>query len=83
METPPPNPWYSVNAQATVISQGNGPFRSPYVGPHSFLPAYELRTTATATLFFAAKHAWYPIPDQQIQLSRVGGKSNLTQNPGW
>ena len=32
---------------------------------------------------FATKHAWYPIPDHQIQLSQVAGKSNLTQNPGW
>jgi hypothetical protein len=30
-----------------------------------------------------AKHAEYPIPDNQIQLSSVGGKSALTQNTGW
>jgi hypothetical protein len=29
------------------------------------------------------KHAEYPIPDNQIQLSTVGGKSTLNQNPGW
>lgn len=29
------------------------------------------------------KHAEYPIPDNQIQLSSVGGKSTLNQNPGW
>src|SRR6516164_1890881 len=46
-EKPPPTPWYSVNAQATVVTQGTIPFRSPYVGQSSFLPAYELRTTAT------------------------------------
>jgi hypothetical protein len=57
-EKAPTTPWYSVNAQATVVSQGNGPFRSPYVGQNSFLPIYELRTTATATLFFAAKLPW-------------------------
>jgi high affinity Mn2+ porin len=57
-EKPPPNPWYSVNAQATVVTQGTIPFRSPYVGQNSFLPAYELRTTATATLFFVAKLPW-------------------------
>ena len=32
---------------------------------------------------FAAKHALYPIPQIQIQLSRVGGQDRLTQNPGW
>jgi hypothetical protein len=31
----------------------------------------------------ATKHALYPIPDNQIQLSRASGKSNLAQNPGW
>jgi high affinity Mn2+ porin len=58
VETLPPNPWYSVNAQATVVTQGNGPFRSPYVGQNSFLPIHELRTTATSTLFFVAKLPW-------------------------
>jgi hypothetical protein len=32
---------------------------------------------------FAAKHAAYPIPDHQIQLSKLNGKSALTQNTGW
>ncbi len=32
---------------------------------------------------FAAKHALFPIPDQQIKLSTVDGTSRLTQNPGW
>jgi hypothetical protein len=32
---------------------------------------------------YSAKHAEYPIPDDQIQLSTVGGKSTLTQNTGW
>ena len=57
-EKPAVNPWYSTHAQATVILQGNGPFRSPYEGTHSFISAYELRTTATVTLFFAAKLPW-------------------------
>jgi hypothetical protein len=30
-----------------------------------------------------AKHLLYPIPAIQIQLSRVGEQSMLTQNPGW
>jgi high affinity Mn2+ porin len=57
-EKPPLNPWYSAHAQATVVLQGYMPFRSPYQGQNSFVPAYELRTTATATLFFAAKLPW-------------------------
>ena len=32
---------------------------------------------------FAARHAWYPIPAIQIELSRVEGEDRLTQNPGW
>jgi hypothetical protein len=32
---------------------------------------------------YTAKHNLYPIPDQQIQLSKNGGSSNLTQNTGW
>lgn len=32
---------------------------------------------------FTANHYLYPIPDLQIQLSKVGGQSRLTQNPGW
>jgi hypothetical protein len=30
-----------------------------------------------------AKHTEYPIPDNQLQLSTVGGKSTLNQNAGW
>jgi high affinity Mn2+ porin len=51
-------PWYTVHGQATVISQGYTPFHAPYTGPNSFLSAYEMRTTATASLFFAAKLPW-------------------------
>jgi high affinity Mn2+ porin len=57
-EKAPPNPWYSAHAQGTVILQGYGPFRSPYQGQNSFPNGHELRTTATATLFFAAKLPW-------------------------
>ena len=32
---------------------------------------------------FVAKHYLFPIPDLQIQLSRVGGTSRLAQNTGW
>ena len=32
---------------------------------------------------FAARHALFPIPAIQIELSRVEGEDRLTQNPGW
>jgi hypothetical protein len=32
---------------------------------------------------FASRHRYYPIPAIQIELSKVGGQSRLTQNPGW
>lgn len=30
-----------------------------------------------------ARHQWYPLPDIQIQLSRVDGEDRLKQNDGW
>jgi high affinity Mn2+ porin len=57
-DKPPAVPWYSVHGQATIITQGYSPFNSPYQGPNSFVSAHELRTTATTTLFFAAKLPW-------------------------
>jgi high affinity Mn2+ porin len=57
-EKPPQDNWYSAHLQATSVIQGYTPFRSPYVGQNSFVSAYESRTTATATLFFAAKMPW-------------------------
>ncbi len=51
-------PWYSVHGQGTIISQGNWPFRSPYVGPNSLLPNLNYRTTETATLFLDAR-VWH------------------------
>jgi hypothetical protein len=32
---------------------------------------------------FSARHFLYPIPDIQIELSRVGGTEMLQQNTGW
>jgi starch-binding outer membrane protein, SusD/RagB family len=32
---------------------------------------------------FIARHLLYPLPGIQIELSKVGGKATLTQNPGW
>lgn len=36
-----------------------------------------------AEAYVKPKYDEYPIPDQQIQLSKSAGKSNLTQNTGW
>ena len=41
------------------------------------------RTYKAFAVPFAAKHLFYPIPQTQIDLSKVGGTSTLTQNPGW
>jgi high affinity Mn2+ porin len=48
---------FSAHGQATVITEWNGPFHSPYLGPHSFLPMHEWATSDTATLFLGA-HCW-------------------------
>jgi len=32
---------------------------------------------------FTQRHLLYPLPNLQIELSKVGGTSRLTQNPGW
>lgn len=32
---------------------------------------------------FVQKHMFYPIPTEQVDLSKVGGKAQLTQNAGW
>src|SRR5438067_273814 len=47
--------WYTVHGQGTVVSQGNWKFRSPYIGPNSFLPILNYRTSETATLFLGAR----------------------------
>lgn len=32
---------------------------------------------------FTTRHSLYPIPNIQIELSKVGSENRLTQNPGW
>jgi hypothetical protein len=32
---------------------------------------------------YAAKHRWFPLPTQQVQLSIVNGEPTLEQNEGW
>jgi hypothetical protein len=41
------------------------------------------RTYKQFAIPFAAKHMLYPIPQTQVDLSKVGGTSTLAQNPGW
>jgi hypothetical protein len=41
------------------------------------------RSFLTAAEPLAAKHRWYAIPSQQIELSNNAGTSTLKQNPGW
>jgi hypothetical protein len=41
------------------------------------------RTYLAAAQVFAARHGLFPIPNIQIELSRVGSEERLVQNPGW
>jgi hypothetical protein len=41
------------------------------------------RAYLTAAEPLASRHRWYPIPTNQIELSKVAGTSTLKQNPGW
>ena len=41
------------------------------------------RTYLAAAEPFAARHRWYPLPNIQIELSKVAGQKTLTQNTGW
>jgi high affinity Mn2+ porin len=50
-----PPAWWSAHGQATLVSQGNWKFRSPYEGPNSLTPNLNYRTTATATLYLDAR----------------------------
>jgi high affinity Mn2+ porin len=51
----PTEEWYSIHGQATVISQGNWKFRSPYFGPNSLLSILNYRTTNTDTLYLDSR----------------------------
>jgi hypothetical protein len=41
------------------------------------------RTYKVAAEVPTARHRWYPIPNNQIDLTKKGGESPLTQNTGW
>jgi hypothetical protein len=57
-----------INAYLNGVGGGNEKTRRLYLG---------------AAETFGTKHALYPIPINQIDLSKVGSESKLTQNPGW
>ncbi len=46
---------FNAYGQATVITQWNGPFRSPYEGTNSFLSQRDTATSETSTLFLGAR----------------------------
>jgi high affinity Mn2+ porin len=46
---------WSIHGQSTIITDRHGPFRSPYIGPHSLLPIYEVPTSQTSTLFMGRR----------------------------
>ena len=58
----------TMNGYLTGVAGGSEKARRPYL-----LAAEPL----------TSRHKLYPIPDLQIQLSKVGGASRLTQNTGW
>jgi hypothetical protein len=41
------------------------------------------RTYKTSAEAFADRHRFYPIPQDQIDLSKIGSELRLKQNPGW
>jgi len=41
------------------------------------------RTYKKSAEAFTTRHRWYAIPQDQIDVSKEGGKITLTQNPGW
>jgi len=47
--------WYSVNGQFTTITQRHDAFPALYSGLRSLPPIYEMRTSATATVFLGAR----------------------------
>jgi hypothetical protein len=41
------------------------------------------RSYLTVAAPFTARHYLYPIPEIEIEMSRVNGQDRLVQNPGW
>jgi hypothetical protein len=51
----PKETWFSAHTQATMVTQSHDFVRALYTGPNSLVPVPESRTSATATLFLAAR----------------------------
>ena len=70
---------WSIHAQSTIIGQGTPPFRSPYVGPQSLYPFYQVRDTFSVTGFLGYKafegteFYFNPEPFQGFGLSTTKG----------
>lgn len=58
----------TLNGYLNGVGGGNEKSRRPYL---------------VAAEAFAPRHALFPIPAIQIELSKVNGQNRLTQNPGW
>jgi len=58
----------------------NGYIHPPGEGGGAEQNRVSYKATAEA---FTSRHLLFPLPDIEIKLSQVGGKSTLTQNPGW
>ena len=63
----------------------NGYLRGTGAAPYGSNGGDEVsrRTYKLSAEAFIDKHRFYPIPQIQIDLSKIGGESRLTQNPGW
>jgi hypothetical protein len=61
------------------MSEGsNWPWINDYIADEQRRKAF-LASAQT----FEARHNLYPIPNDQIELSKVGGEETLKQNFGW
>ena len=49
--------WMNLHVQATTVTQAHPSFKSPYVGPESFVPVEPSATSQTVTVYLAARFA--------------------------
>ena len=56
---------------------------APWGSNGGFESSAARRTYKASAEQFADRHRFYPIPQQQIDLSMVGSEQRLQQNPGW
>ena len=70
--------WIDLRRYGTMIPVITGYLRGVGGGREDTRRAYKV-----AAELPTARHRWYPIPNNQIDLSKKGGVSPLTQNTGW